>query len=78
MPNPTIKAKPGFDWSRVQWGGPNDQRTEKCSYCGKKFPTEDEDEMEIDFVPLIIWKVDGSCAEFCDDCQATWFGVSKF
>ena len=34
-----ISPKPGFDWNLVQWGGPNQPRTEHCSYCGNPFPT---------------------------------------
>jgi hypothetical protein len=59
---------PGFDWTRVQWGAPDARRTEICSYCG--------DELAEDSVPLIIWNKDGWCAEFCDHCQATWWGCS--
>jgi hypothetical protein len=29
-----------------------------------------------DFVPLILYRDDESCAEFCERCgQATWFGL---
>jgi hypothetical protein len=69
----TIKPKSGFDWSRVKWGAPNERRTTKCSYCGAKFPDDDDS----DFVSLIMWSERGWCVEFCDDCQATWWGVSK-
>ncbi len=56
----------------VNWGGPDETRTQHCSYCGDAFPTEYEDP---EFVPLILWNGDGWAAEFCDHCQATWFGL---
>jgi hypothetical protein len=68
----TIKPKPGFDWRRVKWGAPNERRTTTCSYCGAKFPEDDDS----DFVPLIM-RGERGYAEFCDNCQATWWGVSK-
>lgn len=71
-----LKPKPGFDWSRVNWGGPEDVRTRQCSYCAKPFP--DEEDEENDFVPLILWKQDGSAAEFCEDCQREWFGIETY
>lgn len=67
-----LTPKAGFDWSRVKWGGAEERRTQCCSYCAKPFPDEDDDG---DFVPLILWKKDGSAAEFCDDCQTEWFGI---
>ncbi len=30
------------------------------------------------FIPLILWNADGWAAEFCDHCQATWFGLQKY
>jgi hypothetical protein len=69
----SLSPRPGFNWMNVAWGGPDETRTEKCSYCGDKFPSEDEG-----FVPLILWNSEGWCAEFCDHCQATWFGLQSF
>ncbi len=69
-----ISPKPGFDWNLVQWGGPNEPRTEHCSYCGNPLPDDDEDH---GFMPLILWNSEGWCAEFCDDCQAQWWGVQR-
>ena len=71
----TISPRPGFDWAKVKWGGPKDPRTEHCSYCGDKLPTDDEDPS---FVPLILWASDGSAAEFCDTCQAQHWGIQTF
>ena len=65
-----LRAKEGFDWSRVKWGGAEDKRTQNCSYCAKPFTDED--------FPLMLWKEDGSAAEFCHACQRDWFGVQTF
>jgi hypothetical protein len=71
--HPTLKARPGFRWELVNWGGPDEARTEHCSYCGDKLPG-----FESDFVPLILSRSDGWVAEFCDHCQAAWFGLETF
>jgi hypothetical protein len=70
----TLRPKPGFNPLLINWGGPNERRTDRCSYCGDKFPTEEDP----DFVPLIFWTDDGWCAEFCDHCQERWFGMQSF
>lgn len=89
-----LQPKPGFDWSKVQWGAPDAPETDFCSYCGKPFPrdyseafrsyaTKAEADAAIEklrarvdaFMPLILWKKDGSAAEFCDECQKQWFGI---
>lgn len=69
-----ITPKEGFDWSRVNWGGPEQRRTRCCSYCAKPFPGREEDPYAL----LALYAKDGSCAEFCDDCQREWFGVESF
>lgn len=71
----TLDPRPGFNWQMVAWGAPDQQRTEHCSYCGDKFPTEDEDP---EFAPLILFADNGWCAEFCDHCQTTWWGLQSF
>jgi hypothetical protein len=63
--------RPGFEWSAVNWGGPDELRTEHCSYCGDALDREHS-------VPLILWRRDGWVAEFCDHCQATWWGMQSF
>lgn len=68
----TLSPRPGFNWMLVTWGAPDQVRTEVCSYCGDKLPDDD------DFVPLILWNPEGWAAEFCDHCQATWFGIQTF
>ena len=69
-----VAPKAGFNWMLVNWGGPDEPRTDRCSYCGDPFPEEDDS----DFVPLILWNAEGWAAEFCDHCQATWWGIQKF
>lgn len=83
---PALRPRPGFDWLLVNWGGPpaprdasrggpkGEPRTDRCSYCGDLFPARDEGE----FVPLVLFRPDGWCAEFCDHCQAAWWGVETF
>jgi hypothetical protein len=56
-----------LDPMRVNWGAPDQARTEHCSYCG--------DLLDPDSVPLILWDARGWCAEFCDHCQAMHWGV---
>jgi len=65
----------GFNPLNIAWGGPDEPRADQCSYCGDPFPDEDADP---GFVPLILWNGDGWCAEFCDHCQARWFGLRAF
>jgi hypothetical protein len=61
-----LKAKPGFDWGRVAWGRPDSPVRPLCAYCHAAIDEE--------AVPLMMWKPDGSMAQFCDDCIETWFG----
>ena len=58
---------PGFDWARVVWGRPDSPQSALCSYC--------QAYISDDLVPLIMWKPDGSAAQFCDECQGKWWGV---
>lgn len=69
---PTLRALPGFDWSKVQWGGPDEPQTETCSYCNADLGEPEEPDYE---VPLMLWRKDGSCAQFCLVCQERWWGV---
>lgn len=65
-PSTRLQPLPGFDWSKVKWGGPDEPLRETCSYC--EAPIDEE------AVPLILWKEDGSGAVFCDDCGQKWWG----
>ena len=63
---PKLFPKAGFVWMKIQWDAPDEIRTSFCSYCDRP--------LDEDSVPLIIWREDGWCAEFCDDCERDWFG----
>jgi hypothetical protein len=65
-----IRPKPGFNPMLIKWGGPDEPRTETCSYCEAPLPEDD--------VPLILWNDDGWCAEFCRGCQEKWWGLKSF
>jgi hypothetical protein len=62
---PVIRPRPGFDWGRVAWGAPESRVRPLCAYCHGGLDEES--------VPLIMWKGDGSMAQFCDDCIERWF-----
>lgn len=66
-----ISPLPGFDWNLVQWGAPDQTRTEHCSYCGEQLSETEDDNYQ---VPLILWNEAGRCAEFCIACQVKWWG----
>ena len=42
----SIAPKPGFNWSAIAWGGPDEPASDHCSYCGDEIPE--------DSVPLIL------------------------
>jgi hypothetical protein len=67
MRNAKLEVRPGFDWSRVAWGRPESPRRPLCAYCHAGIGEEE--------VPLMLWKPDGSGAQFCDECAERWFGV---
>ena len=66
----SLAPRPGFRWAQVNWGGPDETRTEHCFYCGDAIPE--------DSVPLMMWNAEGWCAEFCNHCQATCWGIESF
>jgi hypothetical protein len=69
--NAPLQPRPGFDWWRVKWGGPDDLVSEVCSYCGEL--------LDDDGVPLRLWSEDsGLSAVFCDACMSTWWGLETF
>ena len=65
----TLEPRPGFNWTAVSWGGPDEPPSDKCSYCG--------DELPEDSVPLMMWNKDGWAAQFCDTCQVRWWGLES-
>ncbi len=64
-----LRPAPGFDWTAVSWGGPDERVSDACSYCDAPIPDED--------MPLILWNADGWCARFCEACQERWWGVQR-
>jgi len=63
--DPTLAPAAGFDWSRVQWGGPDDRPSDTCSYCGAPLGEH----------PLRLFSPAGRAAAFCGGCQETWWGL---
>lgn len=43
-----LTPRPGFDPALLNWGAPDQARTESCSYCAA--PLGDDE------VPLILWR----------------------
>jgi len=66
---PALRPRAGFDWNRVAWGAADAPRSALCSYCSAGIGEDD--------VPLMLWKEDGSCAQFCDACMGKWWGFSR-
>ena len=70
----TISPLPGFDWSKVKWGGPNEPVAIRCSYCDAPLG----DDMDEDYQgPLILWSPEGACAQFCIACQKIIWGFGE-
>jgi hypothetical protein len=63
-----MQPRPGFNWDHVAWGRPDSPRSALCSYCSAGIGEDD--------VPLIMWRPDGSAAQFCDACMKTWWGMT--
>lgn len=66
---PPMTPRPGFNWTAVSWGGPDEPIAEACSLC--------EAPIGEDSVPLILWNPQGWCARFCRACQKKWWGVES-
>jgi hypothetical protein len=62
--------KPGFNWTRVRWTGPQAPVDDTCSYCAA--PISDDD------VPLRMWSSGSFAAVFCRACMRTWWGMESF
>jgi len=62
-----LRPKPGFDPTRVNWGGPDEPQSNECSYCDAPIAE--------DACPLRMWREDGSAAVFCDGCAERWLGM---
>ena len=50
----------------ISWGKPDSPRRPLCAICHGP----------LDPVPLMMWKEDGSCASFCDECVEEWITAS--
>lgn len=68
-----LRPNPGFDPSLINWGGPDEPRSEQCSYCDAPLPDPESPDYEI---PLMMWNQDGWCAVFCAACMTRWWGVA--
>ena len=64
----TLQPRPGFNWTQVSWGGPDEPGTETCSYCDAPLGEDD--------VPLMLWNEQSWCAKFCTECQRRWWGLT--
>jgi hypothetical protein len=53
----------------VNWGGPDERVTDRCSVCEAPFDEED--------IPLCMWSSEGWAARFCDACVAKHVEVEK-
>jgi hypothetical protein len=59
-----LAFRKGFETQRLVWSAPDAVRSPFCSYC---FAGIGEDD-----VPLMMWRPDGSAAQFCDECARKW------
>lgn len=64
-----LAPMPGFNWSQVSWGGPDEPPAECCSYCDAPIGEDD--------VPLILYNDAGWCARFCNACAAIWWRIRR-
>lgn len=62
-----LSPRNGFDWLLVQWGAPDQRRSQTCCYC--------EAPMGNDEIPLTLWNDMGWAAEFCEACQRKYWGI---
>jgi len=69
MAHASLLPRQGFDWNHVTWGRPDSPRSALCSYCSAGIGERD--------VPLILFKMDGHVAQFCDDCISKWWGCDS-
>ena len=64
-----MRLKLDVDMMALDWGGPNERPTDRCSLCEAPF-TEDD-------VPLAMWSSDGWSASLCDACARKHVEVEK-
>lgn len=70
-----IAPKHGFDWSKVTWSAPDGHPPVTCCYCGARLPV-DEEGYETG-VPLMLFRDNGACIKFCDQCMVEWWGFDR-
>jgi hypothetical protein len=63
-----LQPLPGFDWSKVKWGGPRARVTEECSYCGAPLGE----------APLRFFSPRGAACAFCEECMQKWWGFAPY
>ncbi len=59
------REPPTWDWTAVGWGAPDQERSDRCSYCERKIRDCD--------VPLMLWNDLGWLAQFCKACEVRLF-----
>lgn len=62
-----LQPNPGFEWSAVMWGAPDEVVADVCSYCG--------DQLDEESVPLTLWDEEGWTACFCEHCMVRWWNM---
>lgn len=55
----------------LEWGGPKDRVTQRCSVVTCRAPFDEDD------VPLRMWKPDGSAIALCDACVGQHVRMEK-
>jgi hypothetical protein len=63
-----LTFRDGFEPMRLNWGGPDESVSDKCSYCDAPIAEDD--------IPLRMWRDDGWAIVLCDDCAARWVTIS--
>jgi hypothetical protein len=65
----SFQPKPGFDWSKVNWGRPDSPPSVLCCYCSASLPEDSS--------PLVMWSDLGFSASFCARCSKMWWGLES-
>jgi hypothetical protein len=64
-----MRLKLTVDMMALNWGGPDQQVTGRCSICEAPFEEDD--------VPLCMWSSEGWSASLCDACVDKHVEVEK-
>jgi hypothetical protein len=65
----SLRFRPGFDVTLLQWGAPDQPVSNECSCCDAPILEED--------CPLRIWNDEGWALVLCDDCVAEFVVASS-